>query len=93
MNKLENYRSCGQIPANPTAKLIYLALSDAANHGNYVIIPQRRIAEALGISRTAVSANLRRLERAGAITIESLYNQYGGRLPNKYRLEGKKNDG
>ena len=93
MNKLENYRSCGQIPANPTAKLIYLALSDAANHGNYVIIPQRRIAEALGISRNAVSANLRRLERAGTITIESLYNQYGGRLPNKYRLKGKQGNG
>ena len=56
MNKLENYRSCGQIAVNPTAKLIYLALCDAVNYGNYVIIPQRRIAEALGISRKAVSA-------------------------------------
>ena len=93
MNKLENYRPCAQIPANPTAKLIYLALRDAANFGDYVIIPQRRIAEALGISRKAVSANLRRLERAGAITIESLYNQYGSRLPNKYRLKGKQNNG
>ena len=67
--------------------------SDAANHGNYVIIPQRRIAEALGISRNTVSANLQRLEPAGAITIESLYNQYGGRLPNKYRLKGKQGNG
>ena len=93
MNKLENYRPCGQIAVNPTAKLIYLALSDAANHGNYVIIPQRRIAEALGISRKAVSANLWRLERAGAIVIEPLHNQYGGRLPNKYKLKGQQNNG
>jgi len=71
MNKLETYRPCGQIPANPTAKLIYLALRDAADFGNYVIIPQRHMAEALGISRKAVSANLRRLERAGAITISA----------------------
>jgi len=86
LNKLENYRPCGQIPANPTAKLIYLALRDAVGFGNYVIIPQRRVAEALGLSRRAVSANLRRLERAGAIAIEPLYNQYGSRLPNKYKL-------
>jgi len=93
LNKLENYRPCGQIPANPTAKLIYLALRDAAGFGNYVIIPQRHMAEALGLSRKAVSANLRRLERAGAIAIEPLYNQYGSRLPNKYKLKGSKNDG
>ena len=87
MNKLENYRPCGQIPANPTAKLIHLALRDAVGFGHYVIIPQRRIAEALGLSRKAVSANLRRLERAGTIAIEPLYNQYGSRLPNRYRIE------
>ena len=89
MNKLETYRPCGQIPANPAAKLIYLALRDAMGFGNYVVIPQRRIAEALGLSRKAVSANLHRLEKAGAIAVEPLYNQYGSRLPNKYRLEGE----
>jgi len=88
MNKLEKYKPCGQIPANTTAKLIYLALCDAVNYGDYVIIPQRCIAEALGISRNTVSANLRQLERTGAITIEPLYNQYGSRLPNKYKLKG-----
>jgi len=93
LNKLENYRPCGQIPANPAAKLIYLALRDAAGFGNYVIIPQRHMAEALGLSRKAVSANLRRLERAGAIAIEPLYNQYGSRLPNKYKLKGQQKNG
>ena len=33
MNKLENYRPCGEIPANPAAKLIYLALRDAVGFG------------------------------------------------------------
>jgi DNA-binding GntR family transcriptional regulator len=77
---------------NPTAKLIYLALCEAMNYGEYAIIPQRHLAETLGISRRAVSANLRRLEHAGTISIEPLYNQYGSRLPNKYRLRGLPHD-
>ena len=93
MNKLEPFRPCGQLSVNPTAKLIYLALRDAINYGDYVVIPQRRIADTLGISRKAVSANLRRLEQAGAIAIEPLYNQYGSRLPNKYRLRGQQHVG
>jgi len=88
LNKLEPYRPCGQLAVNTTAKLIYLALRDAIAYGNYVIIPQRKLAETLGISRRAVSANLQRLEQAGAISIEPIYNQYGSRLPNKYRLRG-----
>lgn len=88
MNKLEPFRHCGQIAVTPAAKLIYLVLRSASNDRDFAVVPQRRIAEALGMSRKAVSANLRRLERAGAISIEPLYNQYGSRLPNKYTLKG-----
>ena len=91
MNKLENYRPCAVV-APMTAKLLLLMLRDITDERDQVIIPQRRIAEALGISRKTVSRNLRRLERAGVITIESLYNEYGSRLPNKYRLRGKQNE-
>ncbi|MCL2299053.1 MAG: helix-turn-helix domain-containing protein [Firmicutes bacterium] len=85
MNKLENYRPCAT--ATPvTAKLLLLVLRDITDDYDQIIIPQRRIAEAIGMSRSAVGRNLHRLERAGAITIEPLYSEYGGRLPNKYRL-------
>ena len=73
MNKLENYRPCaGVTPA--TAKLLLLMLRDITDDSDQIIIPQRRIAEAIGMSTSAVSRNLRRLERAGAITIGPLYS-------------------
>jgi DNA-binding MarR family transcriptional regulator len=85
LNKLEKYTPCGAV-APATAKLLLLMLRDITNDNDFVIIPQRRIAEAIGMSRSAVSRNLRRLEQADAIAIEPLYSQYGGRLPNKYIL-------
>jgi biotin operon repressor len=93
MNKLDPYRPCGEIPANSTAKLLYLVLRDLANDRDEIIIPQRRLAEALGISRRAISANLHRLEQAGVLDIQALHNAYGSRLPNKYKLKGSKKDG
>jgi len=90
MNKLENYRPCAEIKP-VTAKLLLLMLRDITDDRDQITIPQRRIAEAIGMSRSAVGRNLRRLERAGAIAIEPLYSEYGGRLPNRYRLGGKQN--
>ena len=87
MNKLEKYQPCGTVTP-VTAKLLLLMLRDITDDRDAIVIPQRRIAEAIGMSKSAVSRNLRRLERAGAITIEPLYNEYNGRLPNKYRLKG-----
>jgi len=74
-----------------TAKLLLLILRDITDDRDTVIVPQRRVAEAIGMSRSAVGRNLRRLEQAGAISIEPLYSEYGGRLPNKYRLRGQQN--
>jgi DNA-binding MarR family transcriptional regulator len=92
MNKLENYRPCAS--ATPvTAKLLLLILRDITDDRDQIIIPQRRIAEAIGMTRKTVSRNLHRLEQAGVISIEPLYSEYGGRLPNKYRLRGTQNDG
>ena len=90
MNKLENYRPCADVTP-VTAKLLLLMLRDITDERNQITIPQRRIAEAIGMSKGAVSRNLHRLERAGAITIEPLYSEYGGRLPNRYRIGGKQN--
>jgi len=85
MNKLEPYRPCAAVTP-VTAKLLLLMLRDISDDRDTVVIPHRSIAEAIGMSRSAVGRNLRRLERAGAISIEPLYSEYGGRLPNKYRL-------
>jgi DNA-binding Lrp family transcriptional regulator len=92
MNKLENYRPC--VAVKPvTAKLLLLILREITDDRDTVIVPHRRIAEAIGMSRSAVGRNLRRLERAGAISIEPLYSEYSGRLPNKYRLKRRASDG
>ena len=90
MNKLEKYSPCaGVTPV--TAKLLLLMLREITDEHDAVIVSQRRIAEAIGMSKSAVSRNLRRLERAGMIAVEPQYNEYGGRLPNKYTLrKGKK---
>jgi len=85
MTKLETYRPCAEVRP-VTAKLLLLMLRDITDDRDQITIPQRRIAEAIDMSRSAVGRNLRQLERAGAIDIEPLYSEYGGRLPNKYRL-------
>jgi DNA-binding Lrp family transcriptional regulator len=94
MNKLEKYRPCAAV-APATAKLLLLMLREITNEQDTIIIPQRRIAEALGVSRGTVSRNLRRLERVGILEIQTVYNQYNGRMPNKYilRKDAKKDGG
>ena len=93
MNKLENYRPC--TAAKPaTAKLLLLILREITDDYDAITILQRRIAEAIGMSKSAVGRNLRRLERAGLIGIQATYNQCNGRMPNKYTLRREnKRDG
>jgi len=89
LNKLENYRPCVAVtPA--TAKLLLLMLRDITDDRDQIIIPQRRIAEAIGMSRSAVGRNLRRLERAGLIEIQARYNECNGRMPSKYILRKRR---
>jgi DNA-binding MarR family transcriptional regulator len=86
MNKLSKYRNCGHINTTITGKLLYLVLDDLADNNGAVIIPQRKICNALRISKSAVSRNLRRLEHTGAISITPTYHYDGGRAANKYRI-------
>jgi len=83
MTSLAKYRYCGQIKTTITGELLYLALNDLADRYGELTIPQRRISDALNISRSTVSRNLRRLERAGAITIIPTYHSDGGRAANQ----------
>jgi biotin operon repressor len=86
MNNFTKYRMAGGLDATPSAKLLYLVLLDLIDDKNRVIVPQRRISEALGLSRKTVSKTLRRLRDGGYITIEEQYNEYGGRMPNRYSV-------
>lgn len=81
------YYLAGIINTTPSAKLIYLLLSELCDQNGEVIIPIRKISEALNLARDTVSSNLMRLERSGYIIITEQYNEYGGRAPNKYQLK------
>jgi DNA-binding Lrp family transcriptional regulator len=87
MNNMAKYRLAGRLNTTVSGKLLYLVLLDITETDNKVIVPQRRISEALGISRGTVSRNLRRLRDSGYIDVLSQYNDYGGRAPNKYVIQ------
>jgi hypothetical protein len=85
VNKLLKFKLCGDIDATITGKLLYLTLSELANRNGEIIIPQRKISEALHISKKTVSRNLRRLHGKGYIIIQEQYrSDDGGRAANKY---------
>ena len=86
MNKLAKFKLCGDIDAPITGKLLYLILIELADENGEVIIPQRKISDALHISKGAVSRNLRRLRDGGYINIHSTYHSDGGRAANSYRI-------
>jgi DNA-binding Lrp family transcriptional regulator len=84
MNNMTKYRMAGGIEAGVSCKLLYLVLLDLIDDKNRAVIPQRRLSEALGMSKRTVSKNLCRLHDGGHILIEPQYNEYGGRMPNRY---------
>jgi len=84
MNELSKYKICGMVKTTVTGKLLYLMLNEIAGEYGEIVIPQRRICDALRLSKSAVRRNLRRLERAGAISIIPTYHSDGGRAANKY---------
>jgi DNA-binding transcriptional MocR family regulator len=87
MKRLAKYKICGAVDAPVTAKLLYLILDELANEDGEVIIPQRKIADALRISKGAVSRNLRRLRDGGYITAHPTYHCDGGRAANQYHVK------
>lgn len=88
MNKYTKFRLVGELDATISAKLLYLVLLDVIDEENKIVIPQKRISAALGISKNTVSRNMHRLERIGAIRIVPQFDEYGGQKPNKFILEG-----
>jgi len=84
MNKYTKFKLVGELDTTISAKLLYLVLLDVVDEDNKIMIPQKRISEALGISKGTVSRNLRRLDRRGYISVIPQFNEYGGQMPNKY---------
>ena len=87
MNKYTKFQLVGDLQANPSGKLLYLILLDIIDEDNKIVIPQKRISRALGISRSTVSRNLRKLHRSGYIDIVPQFREDdGSRAANKYVL-------
>jgi len=84
MNKYTKFKLVGELETTMSGKLLYLVLLDLIDEDDKVIIPQKKISEALGISRSAVSQILRRLSRRGYIDVIPQFNECGGQMPNKY---------
>ena len=85
MRDMTKYRLCAGLPAPPAAKLIYCYLVEYGDHGS-MILPVKRLAKAVGLSRTATARNLHRLERLNLLAIRPRYAEDGGRLANRYLL-------
>ena len=86
MNKFTKYRLAGELETTISGKLLYLMLADIVDADGKIKIPQRRISEALGITKGTVSRNLRRLHNRGYIDIVPQFHDDGGRAANKYVL-------
>ena len=85
MKKLAKYKIVGDIDTTITGKLLYLVLDELANKSGEIVIPQRKISDALHISKGTVSRNLHRLRDGGYIDIQARYrSDDGGRVANKY---------
>jgi len=88
VNKLTKYLPCADIDSTPSAKLLYLMLLDITDEDNSVVISQKKISEVLGISKSTVRKNMRRLERGGHIKIVAQWSRFGGRDPNQFVVLG-----
>ena len=84
MKKLSKFKLCGEIDTTVTGKLLYLILDELANKNGEIIIQQRKISDAVHITKGTISRNLRRLRDGGYIDIYPTYHSDGGRAANKY---------
>lgn len=90
MNIVMKYRLAGELETTASGKLLYLMLLDTAGVDGSIVIPQRRVSAALGLSRSAVSRSFARLRRCGCIDIVPQFHDDGGRAANKYVLRERK---
>ncbi|WDV44080.1 helix-turn-helix domain-containing protein [Clostridiaceae bacterium M8S5] len=85
-DKIDEFKVAGKIKTTISGKMIYMLLNELADKDGVITISQKKIGKILGIHKTTVRRNLRRLERSKYILIHSRYTEDGGRLSNKYIL-------
>lgn len=88
MNDLTRYKLCTELPVPPAAKLLYCYLLELSGgrHQN-TIVSVKKLAKDMGLSCSATSHNLHRLEKLNMIGIVPRYTEDGGRLSNQYILK------
>ena len=78
-------RLCGTVDAPASGKLIYgLLLENAGTDGAHISV--RQMGRMLGISSSAVRANIKRLKNGGYISAFPQYHSDGGRAANLYQI-------
>ena len=86
VDKINEFKVAGKIRITMSGKMIYMLLSELADTDGAITLSQKKISKILGIHKTTVRRNLRRLERNKYIFIDNRYTEDGGRLSNKYIL-------
>jgi DNA-binding MarR family transcriptional regulator len=87
MNNMAKYQHLRTLDATVSGRLLYLILMEITDTNGAVIIPQRRISDAIGLAKGTVSRNLRRLCDDGYISIVPQYHSDGGRAANQYKIK------
>jgi len=87
MNNMAKYQHLRTLDTTVSGRLLYLILMDITDTNGSVVIPQRSISDAIGLSKGTVSRNLRKLRDGGYIKVVSQYHSDGGRAANKYIIK------
>ena len=83
-DRVSEFKAVGKMNTTISGKMLYMLLNELADKNGVVNISHRRLSRILGINKSTVSKNLRRLEKSGDIYIRSRYTRDGGRLANEY---------
>ena len=87
MNNMTKFGHLRTLDTTISGRLLYLVLMELTDANGAVVIPQRRVSRALGISKGTVSRNFRKLHQGGYIDIIPQYHEDGGRAANKYVIK------
>ncbi len=83
-DKISEFKVAGKINTTISGKMLYMLLCELADGNGAINISHRKISKILGIHKSTVSKNLRRLEQSGDIYIRGRFTKDGGRLANEY---------
>lgn len=86
MSNMTKYQHLRTLDTTVSGRLLFLILMEITDEHGAVVIPQRRISGALGIGKSTVSRNFRKLHSDGYIDIIPQFHEDGGRAANKYIL-------